>query len=87
VFWNEFITIDFKRKLLNYLCYSDMGWYFIRISICDSKISSLFDFQFIGVATHPWQMGLCNEQEIISATVNLNAIDLSKYFTDTISAP
>jgi len=32
-----------------------------------------------------WPIGLWNPHEIVSVTVNLNAIDISKHFADAIS--
>jgi len=55
--------------------------------ICDSWISSAYDFSSIAVATRLCAIGLCNPHEIISATVNLNSIVLSRNFAFAISAP
>jgi hypothetical protein len=42
---------------------------------------------FLGVTTRLWLIGLWNPHKIVSATVNLNSIDLSRHFASAISAP
>jgi len=50
------------------------------------SLSNPYDFSFLGVATRLWLIGLWNPHEIISVTVNLNSIIISRHFADAISA-
>ena len=53
---------------------------------CNSEFSSPYDFSFVGVATRLRRIGLWNAHEIVSVTVNLNSINISRHFADGISA-
>jgi len=55
--------------------------------IRDSEISSPEDFSFLGVPTHLSPIALWNRHEIVSVTVNLNKLNISRHFADAISAP
>jgi len=53
---------------------------------CNSYISSSYDVSIVGITMRLWPIGLWNPHKIVSVTVNLNSIDISRHFADTISA-
>jgi hypothetical protein len=68
------------------ICQPQLGVLIKHLSICNLSLSNADDLSFSGVATHLWRIGLWNPHKILSATVNLNSIDISRHFADLISA-
>jgi hypothetical protein len=103
VFWYDaFIAIDFDwlgrwhvswpvglestRNCLCY-CYPLLGVLIKHLCFCNGSLSNADDFSFSGVAIRLRPIGLWNPHEIVSVTVNLNSIDISRHLADAISAP